>query len=168
MSSQSFPPYRGTSGESAKMQLDLTNYATKDGVKNITHVDVSIFASKTNLAALKSEVDKLDTDKLKAVPDDLAELTNVIDNDVVKKTEFYKLKTDVSAINLNDYASKSSVTTLIRDLDDKIIVVKKDVTDLDNTIDSVEKKIPDVSGITTKSSITALLPISKQNNGSRQ
>ena len=60
-----FPPYGGTgSGESIKVELDLSNYATKTDLKNITHVDTSRFASKTNLASLKSEVDKIDTDKL--------------------------------------------------------------------------------------------------------
>ena len=57
--------------------LDLSNYATKYDVKNITHVDVSSYESKTNLAALKTEVDKIDTDKLETVPDDLAKLSNV-------------------------------------------------------------------------------------------
>ena len=54
-----------------KVKLDLANYATKNDVKNITHVDVSSFVSKTNLAALKTEVDKIDTDKLKTTPADL-------------------------------------------------------------------------------------------------
>ena len=66
----------------------MANYATKDDVKNITHVDVSSFASQTNLAALKTEVDKVDTDKLKTVPVDLAKLSNVVNNDVVKKTDY--------------------------------------------------------------------------------
>ena len=66
----------------------MANYATKDDVKNITHVDVSSFASKTNLAALKTEVDKIDADKLKTVPVDLAKLTNAVENDVVKKTDY--------------------------------------------------------------------------------
>ena len=63
----------------------MANYATKDDVKNITHVDKSSFASKTNLAALKSEVDKIDIDKLKTTPVDLAKLTNAVKNDLVKK-----------------------------------------------------------------------------------
>ena len=71
--SQYFPPY-GSSSKNIKVELDLSNYATKDEVKNITHVDVSSYASKTNLAALKTEVDKIDTDKLKTVPNDLAKL----------------------------------------------------------------------------------------------
>ena len=61
MSRQYYPPYVSASNNS-KVQLDLTNYATKDDAKNITHVDVSSFATKTNLAALKSEVYKIDTE----------------------------------------------------------------------------------------------------------
>ena len=73
-----YPPHRSSSNN-IKVELDLSNYATKDDVKNITHVDVSSFASKTNLAALKTEVDKIDTDKLKTTPVDLAKLTNAIE-----------------------------------------------------------------------------------------
>ena len=82
-----YPPYKSSS-QNIKVELDLANYATKDDVKNITHVDVSSFASKTNLAALKSEVDKIDVDKLKTTPTDLAKLSNVVKNDVVKKTDY--------------------------------------------------------------------------------
>ena len=70
-----YPPYKSSSNN-VKVELDLTNYATKTDLKNITHVDVSSFASKTNLAVLKTAVDKIDTDKLKTVPTDLAKLTN--------------------------------------------------------------------------------------------
>ena len=66
----------------------MANYATKDDVKSITHLDVSSFASKTNLAALKTEVDKIDVDKLKTVPIDLAKLSNVVNNDIVKNTNY--------------------------------------------------------------------------------
>ena len=79
-----YPPYKSSSNN-IKVELDLANYATKDDVKNITHVDVSSFASKTNLAALNTEVDKIDVDKLKTVPVDLGKLSNVVNNDVVKK-----------------------------------------------------------------------------------
>ena len=59
--SQYFPPYNNSIGNiKVDLDLNLANYATKDDVKNITHVDVSNFASKTNLAALKTEVDKID------------------------------------------------------------------------------------------------------------
>ena len=82
--SKYFPPYNNSS-ENIKVELDLSNYATKKDIKDITHIDASGFASKTNLAALKTEVDKIDTDKLKTVLDDLAKLTNVVKNEVVKK-----------------------------------------------------------------------------------
>ena len=82
-----YSPYKSSSNN-IKVELDLTNYATKTDLKNITHVDVSSFASKTSSAALKTEVDKIDTDKLKTAPTDLAKLTNAIENYVVKKTDY--------------------------------------------------------------------------------
>ena len=82
-----FPPYNSSIGN-IKLELDLSSYATKTDLKNITHVNISNYASKTNLAALKTEVDKIDTDKLKAVPNELAKLSNVVNNDVVKKTDY--------------------------------------------------------------------------------
>ena len=71
---QYFPPYRIHGGD-IKDELDLSSYAN---LKNVTHVDVSSFASKANLANLKTEVDKIDADKLKTVPVDLAKLTDVV------------------------------------------------------------------------------------------
>ena len=71
--------------ENIKVEVDLSNYATKADIKNITHVDTSNFALKTNLANLKTEVDKLDTGKLVPIPADLSKLNNVVKNDVVKK-----------------------------------------------------------------------------------
>ena len=71
------------------MELDRSSYATKTDLKNVTHVDVSSFASKTNLASLKTEEDKLDIAKLTPVPpNDLAKLSNVVKDYVVKKTEY--------------------------------------------------------------------------------
>ena len=75
--SQYFPPYKKCSGY-INVKLDLSNYATKDDLKDITNVDTSSFALKTNLVSLKSEIDKIDTEKLKTVPDDLAKLSNVV------------------------------------------------------------------------------------------
>ena len=95
MSSQYFPPY-GSSSNNVKVELDLANYATKD-VKNITPVDVSSYATKTNLAALKSEVDKTDVDKLKTTPTDLAKLSNVVKNDVVKKPDYNTKVTSIES-----------------------------------------------------------------------
>ena len=95
-----FPPYNNSS-ENIKVELDLSNYAMKKDIKDVTHIDISGFASKTNLAALKTEVDKIDTDKLKTVPDDLAKLSNVVKNDVVKKTDYNTLKSKVDGIDVS-------------------------------------------------------------------
>ena len=84
MGSQYFPPYRGHIAD-VKVRLDLTNYATKTDLKNVTYVDTSNFVLKTNLASLKTEVDKLDIEKLVPVPNVLAKLSNVVKNHVVKK-----------------------------------------------------------------------------------
>ena len=129
--SQYFPPYNNSSGN-IKVELDLSNYATKHDVKNKTHVDISRYATKTNLAALKTEVDKIDVDKLKTVIDDLAKLSNVVKNEVVK--------TDFSA---DDYVKKTKFSGYINSLDNKI--------------DKVEKKIPDVSSLETKRNVTTLI-----------
>ena len=71
--------------ENIKIEIDLSNYATKDDIKNTTHVDTSNLALKTNLSSLKTEVDKLDIDKLVPIPADLNKLSNVVKNDVVKR-----------------------------------------------------------------------------------
>ena len=83
--SQYFPPYR-TFGGNVKVELDLSSYATKTDLKNVTHADVSSFALKSNLASLKTEVDKIEVDKLKTVLVDLSKLSNVVNNYAVKKT----------------------------------------------------------------------------------
>ena len=115
-----YPPYRSSSNN-IKVELDLANYATKTDLKNITHVDVSSFTSKTNLAALKTEVDKIDVDKLKTAPTDLAKLSNVVKNDVVKKTEYNAkvtiIESQIAGVtknttdNLNDIKKLKAVDT---------------------------------------------------------
>ena len=83
--SQYFPkPSRHFEGN-INVKVDLSNYATKTDLKNVTHVDTSSFALKTNLANPETEVDKLDIDKLAPVPVDLSKLSDVVKNDVVKK-----------------------------------------------------------------------------------
>ena len=78
-------------GRNINVKIDLSNSATKTNVRNISHIDASIFALKTNLASLKTEVDKLDIDKLAPVPDDLSKLSDVVKNEIVKKTVDDKL-----------------------------------------------------------------------------
>ena len=91
--SQYFPkPYEPFGGD-INVKVDLSNYAIKADIKNISHVDTSSFPLKTNLANLKSEVDKLNIDKLKPVLVDLSKLSDVVKNDVVKKGVHNKLVT---------------------------------------------------------------------------
>ena len=84
--SKYFPKSFRSFGRNINVKVDLSNYATKIDIKNISHVDTSSFALKTNLANLKTEVDKLDIEKLVLVPTDLSKLSNVVKNDVAKKT----------------------------------------------------------------------------------
>ena len=140
-----YPTYKSSSNN-VKVELNLTNYATETDLENITHVDVSSFASKTNLAALKTEVDKIDTDKLKTAPTDLAKLANAIENDVVKKTDYNTKVTSIEAqiagltknavdnladitklkaIDTNSFVNKTKFSADINTLDDKIDGVKK-------------------------------------------
>ena len=77
-------PYEPFGGD-IKVKVDLSNYATKADIKNISHVNTSSFALKTNLASLKTEVDKLDIDKLVPVLVALSKLSDIVKNDVVKK-----------------------------------------------------------------------------------
>ena len=71
--------------ENIKVKIDLTNYATKVDIKNITHVDTSYFALKTNLSSLKTEVDILDIEKLVPIPNDLSILSNVVKMMLLKR-----------------------------------------------------------------------------------
>ena len=81
-----FPKSLRSFGRNINVKVDLSNNATKTDLKNVTHVNTSSFALKTNLVNLKTEVDKLDIDKLAPVPVDLSKLSDVVKNDVVKKT----------------------------------------------------------------------------------
>ena len=96
--SKFFPKLYKPFGRGINIKLDLSNYATKTDIKNISHVDTSSFALKTNLANLKTEVDKLDIDKLVPVPVDWSKLNDVVKNDVVKKTDYDQLFAKVNNI----------------------------------------------------------------------
>ena len=105
--SQYFPKPYEPFGRDINVTVDLSNYATKADIKNITHVDTSGFALKRNLAKLKSEVDKLDIDKLVPVPTDLSKLSNVVKNDVLKKTDYNKVVTKVDNIDASGFVFKT-------------------------------------------------------------
>ena len=86
----------------------MSNYATKTDLKNVTHVDTSSFALRTNLAGLKTKVGKLDIDKLVPVSIDLSKLSDVVKNYVVKKTVYDKLVAKVDDIDTSDFVLKTN------------------------------------------------------------
>ena len=141
-----YPPYKSSSNN-VKVELDLTNYATKADLKSITHVDVSSFASKTNLAALKTEVDKIDVDKLKTTPADLAKLSNVVKNDVVKKSDYStkitSIEAQIAGPTKNTVDNLADITKL-KVIDTNSFVTRTkfsaDTNALDDKIDGAEKK----------------------------
>ena len=144
--SKYLPPY-GSSSKKIKVESDLSNYSTKDDVKNITHVDVSSYTTKTNLAALKTEVDKIDTDKLKTVPADLAKLSNVVKNDVVKKTDYntkvISIENQIGGVTKNMVDNLADITKLKAADTSNFVAKTKFTADdnaLDNKIDVAEKK----------------------------
>ena len=123
--SQYFPRYRNYKSD-IKVELDLSSYEAKTNLKNVAHVDAGSFASKTNLASLKTEADKIDSDKLKAVPVDLTKSSNVVKNDIVKKTEYDKLTTKVDNIDTTNFVLKTKY--------------EKDGSDFENKISKIDKK----------------------------
>ena len=133
--SKYFPKPYEPFGRDINVKVDLSNYATKKDIKNITHVDTSSFALKTNVANLKidkldidklkilpnslsnlkTKIDKLDIDKLVPVPVDLGKLSNIVNNDVVKKTEYNaKIKNIEDKIpDISNLATKTILNTKI-------------------------------------------------------
>ena len=125
-----FPkPYEPFGGD-INVKVGLSNYATKTDLKNVSHVDVSSFVS-----SLKTDVDKLDIDKLVPVPVDLSKLSNVIKN-VVKKTEYNKLVTKVDSIDTTNFVKKTKY--------------EKDGSDFEDKINEIDKKIPDINSLVKK------------------
>ena len=112
--SQYFPkPYEPFGGD-INVKVDLSNYAAKADIKNIAHADTSSFASKTNWSNLKTEVDKLDIDKLVPVPVDLSKLGDVVKDDVTKKTDYNAKRTEIENKfpNISNLATKTALTTV--------------------------------------------------------
>ena len=125
------------------VKVDLSNYATKTDLKSVTQVDAPSFALKSNLANLKTEVDKLGIDKLVPIPVDLSKLSNVVKSDVVKKTVYDVLVVNVNNIDTSDFVLKAKYQTDKTELENKTLIVtdffkKAKLTELEN-------KIPDGS-----------------------
>ena len=106
-------------------KVDLYNYATTTDLKNISHIDVSSYALKSNLASLKIEVDKLDINKLTSVPNDLPKLSNEIKKYVVKKAAYDKLVDKVNGIDTTNFVLKTNYKKDGSDSEDKISQIDK-------------------------------------------
>ena len=134
--SQYFPkPYEPFGGD-INVKVDLSNYATKTDLKNLSHVVVSSVALKSKLANLKTELDKRDIYKVTPAPNDLPRLSNAVKNDLVKTTVYGKLVAKVNNINTSGFVIKTTYDT--------------DKLDLERKISDADKKIPDTSEIAKK------------------
>ena len=151
--SQYFPkPYEPFDGD-IDAKVDLSNYAAKADIKNISHVDTASFRLKINLASLKTENHKLDNDKSVPVPVDLSKLS-----DVVKKDVYDKLVTKVNSVDTSGFVLETKYDADKSKLENKIPdasgLVKK--TDYDSKIADIKCRIPDISGLATKTALTAV------------
>ena len=152
--SQYFPkPYKSFE-RNINVKVYLSNYTVTTDLKNILYVDISSFALKTNLASLKTEVDKLYIDKLVPVPVNLSKISDVVKNDVVKKNVYDRLVAKVNNIDSTAFVLKTKYQTdkteLEKEIPDKTNLVKQiKITDLEN-------KISVVSGFATKSALNAV------------
>ena len=160
---QYFPnPYK-LFGGGIDVKVDLSNYATRTDFKNVSHVDASSFAPKSNLDSLKTKVDKLDIDKLVPIPVDLSKLSDVVKSDVAKKTEYNKLVTKVDNIDTTNFVKETKYEKDGSDFENKIskidkkylmLVVWLKKTDFNSKINEVEDKIPSITGLATNSELT--------------
>ena len=144
---QYFPKPYEPFGRDINVTVDSSNYATKPYIKNITRVDTSNFALKTNL---KTEVDKLDIDKFVSIPADLSKSSNVVKNKALKKTEYdAKIKNnEVKMPDISNLATKSNLNTKINEIRNKIPSITGLATT--STWTSVENKIPSISNLVKK------------------
>ena len=170
-----FPERKSFVGK-VKVELDLSNYPTKAVLKNGTGFDTSKFSKKTdlkcdldkldndklrnvptNLSNLKIKVDKLDVDKIVPVPIDLSKLSNVIKINIVKK-DVYNSKIENIEDKISDITNVATNTTLnakINEVKDKILSITNLATT--TTLTAVENKIPNISNLVKKVTITQKL-----------
>ena len=134
--------------EDINVNVDLFNYATKADLKNATGIDTSKLAAKSDLASLKAEVDKLDIDKLIPVPLDLRKLSDLVKNDVNKKTVYDKLVAKGNNIDTSGFVLKTKYNTDQSEIENKIPNTSGLVKKIDYTtkITEIENKTPSISG----------------------
>ena len=154
--SQYFPKSYEPFGGDINVKVDVSNYATKADIKNISHIDTSGFALKANLANLKTEVDKLNIDKLVPVPVGLSKLSDVVKNDIVKKTDCNAKLAEIEnkIPDISNLANKNALNTVENKIFDTSGLVKK--TDNNTEITKIEGKIPVVSNLARKIPLTSV------------
>ena len=155
--SEYFPKPKSSGGK-VKVELDLSNYATKTGLKNATGVDTSSVAKKTNLASLKSDVDKLDIHKLKHCPTNLSNLKSKVDKLNVDK--LVPVPVDLSKLNnvvKNDVTKKHVYNAKIKNIKDKILDITNlaTKTTLNAKINEAKGEIPNIANLVTISALNA-------------
>ena len=145
-------------GRDFNVKVDPSNYAKKADINNISYVDTSSFALKTNLANLKTEFDKLDIDKLGLVHVDLRKLSDAVRNDVVKKDVYDKLVAKVDNIGTSGFVLKIRYDKPKSELENKIPdasgLVKK--TNYDAKIADIEGKLHHVSNLATQTALNTV------------
>ena len=131
--SQYFPKPYDPFGGNINVKVDLSSYATKANLKDATGINTSNFALKSNLANLKTEIDKLDIGKLVPAPVDLSKLSDVVKNNVVKKTLYDKLVAKVNNIDTTAFVLKTKFDT--------------DKSELEKRFSFADEKIPDANSL---------------------
>ena len=147
-----------SSGGRVKVKLDLSNYATKADLKNATGVDTSIVAKKVDLANLKSDVDKLDFDKLKNVPNILSILKSKVDKlDVDKLVPVPVDLSKLSDVVKNYIAKKDVYSAKIKNIEDKIPLITNlaTTTTLNAKINEVKGEIPNITNLAATAALNA-------------
>ena len=152
--SQYFPKPYEPFGRDINVKVDLSNYGTKTNIKNISHIGTSSFALRSNLASLKTEVDKLDIDKLKSLPNNLNNLKSKVDKlDIDKLVAAPVDLSKLSNVVKNEVIKKTEYNAKIKNIEDKIpgntnLAIK---TILNSKINEVKTEIPSISGLATAS-----------------
>ena len=156
--SQYFPKTYEPFGGAISVKGDLSHDATKADIKKVSHVNTSSFALKTNLADLKTEVDKLDIDNLVPASTDLSKLYNVVKKDVVKKNVYDKFISKVNSVDTSGFVLKTKYDTDKSELENKIAdasgLVKK--TYYNTKTNETEGKIPNVNNLVTKTTLNTV------------
>ena len=157
--SQYFPKLYESFGGDINVKVDLSNCATKTDIKNIMHVGTSSFALKTSLASLETDVDKLDINKLKSLPNNLSNLKTKVDKlDIDKLVPVPVDLSKLSNVVKNEAVKKTGYNTKIKSIEDKISDISNLATKtiLNTIISEVKNEIPSISGLATTSALTAV------------